>query len=75
MKRERLIARAVAGATLVVGLPLILLRQAWRESHRGGFPLWSMQTLAALIPLFIIAAVVLAAHVLYYAVQFFRAKR
>jgi hypothetical protein len=75
MANSRLTERAIAGAILVGGLLLILLRQAWRESHRGGFPLWSMETLQALVPFLIITGVSLAIFALYYAVSFFRARR
>lgn len=43
------------GGVLLAGLTVVIFRQAWRESHRGGFPLFSMQTFHAIVPFLIIA--------------------
>ena len=76
MEKWRRILKAAFGVGLILGGFLIVLyKNAWRESHRGGFPLWSIETLQALVPFWIIAGVILTAYALYYARVLFRARR
>ena len=61
MKQRISTETVIMGGALLAGLILIIFRQAWRESHRGGFAIFSMQTLHAIVPILIITALAITA--------------